>query len=118
MRDQLLDFFKSTIGVKQGCPLSPILFGLCIDELEEMVTKFAKEECVQEVVIGNVVTMLLLYADDVVFFANTLGDAQKLMKALENFCVHTKLSVNSSKTKIMLVKSQKRDKPCIIYIVQ
>ena len=29
--------------------------------------------------------------------------------------MHTKLSVNSSKTKIMLVKSQKRDKSCILY---
>ena len=37
------------------------------------------------VVIGNVVIMLLLYADDVVLLANTLGDAQKLMKALDFF---------------------------------
>ena len=29
--------------------------------------------CVEEVAIGNVVIMLLLYADDVVFLANTLG---------------------------------------------
>ena len=29
--------------------------------------------------------------------------------------MHTKLSVNSSKTKIMHVKSQKRDKSCIMY---
>ena len=49
------------------------------------------------------------------FLANTLGDAQKLMKALEKNCMHTKLSVNSSKTKIMLVKSKKRDKSCIMY---
>ena len=79
-----------------------MLCGLCIDELEEMVAKFVKEECVMEVSI-----MFLLYADDVVFFANTLGDAQKLMKALEKNCMHTKLSVNNSKSKIMLVKSQK-----------
>ena len=59
--------------------------------------------------------MLFLYADDVVFFANTSGDAQKLMKALEKNCMDTRLSVNSSKTKIMLVKSKKRDKPCIMY---
>ena len=74
--------------------------------------------------------MLLLYADDVVLLAHTLGDAQKLMKALEIFCMHTKnktktpsisynmhtkLIVNSSNTNIMLVKSQKRVKPCIIY---
>ena len=42
-----------------------------------------KEDYVEEVSIGNVVIMLLLYADDVVLFSNTLGDAQKFMKALE-----------------------------------
>ena len=41
-----------------------------------MVAKFVKEECVKEVSIGNVVIMLLLYADDVVLLANTLGYAQ------------------------------------------
>ena len=58
-----------------------------------MVAKFVKEECVEEVSIGNVVIMLLLYVDDVVLFANTLGDTQKLMKALEKNRMHTKLSV-------------------------
>ena len=72
-------FSLSLFLSKQGCPLSPTLFGLCIDELEEMVTKFVKEKCVEEVAIENVVIMLLLYADDVVLLANTLGDAQKLM---------------------------------------
>ena len=69
-----------------------------------MVARFVKEG-VEEVAIGNVVVMLLLYADDVVFFASTSGDAQKLMKASEKYCMHTKLSVNSSK-----IKSQKKDK--------
>ena len=55
MSDKLSDFFNNTIGVKQGCSRSPILFGLCIDELEEMIAKFVKEEGVEEVVIGNVV---------------------------------------------------------------
>ena len=59
--------------------------------------------------------ILFLYADDVLLFANTLGDAQNLMKAIKNFCMHTKLSVNSSKTKIMLVKSQRKDESCIMY---
>ena len=53
--------------------------------------------------------MLLLNADNVVFFENTLGDAQNLVKAMIFFCMHTKLSVNKSKTKIMLVKIQKRN---------
>ena len=40
-----------------------------------MIAKFINEECIEEVVIGNVVTILLLYVDDVVVFINTLEDA-------------------------------------------
>ena len=50
-------------------------------ELEEMVAKFVNG--VEGVVIGNVVIMLLLYADDIVLFVNIFRDSQKLMKALE-----------------------------------
>ena len=46
--NKLSYFFNSTIGVKQGCPHSPTLRGLCIDELGEMVAKFVKEEGVEE----------------------------------------------------------------------
>ena len=66
MGDQNLDFFNSTIGVKQGCPLSPTLFRLCIDELEQMVVKFVREEDISEVLIGHIVIMLLLYANDMI----------------------------------------------------
>ena len=41
--------FHNTIGVKQRCPLSPTLFGLCIDELDEMDVKFVEEEDVHKV---------------------------------------------------------------------
>lgn len=33
----MLDFIQSTIGVKQGCPLSPTLFGIYTDELESFL---------------------------------------------------------------------------------
>ena len=48
-----------------------------------MIAMFVKEECIEEVAIKNVVIVLLLYVDDIVFFANTLGDAQKLIVILE-----------------------------------
>ena len=48
-------------------------------------------------------------------FAITLEDVQKHMRTLEEFCIHTKLSVNSSYTKSMLVMRQIKDKQCIMY---
>lgn len=33
----MYNFTQSTIGVKQGCLLSPTLFGIYIDELEEFL---------------------------------------------------------------------------------
>ena len=61
--------------------------------------------------------MLLLYANDM-FFANILEDTHKLMKALEEFCICTKLSVISFIMKIMLVKGQNKDNPCAIYDIE
>ncbi len=67
--DGLSDRFISNIGVKQGCPLSPTLFGLYIDALESyMGEKLPKSK----IEIGGKRVPLLLYAimqiDDIVFF--------------------------------------------------
>ncbi|MCO5560476.1 hypothetical protein L7F22_014091 [Adiantum nelumboides] len=80
-----------------------------------MVLEFMQQEGIEEVIFGNVLIMLLLYADDVVLLAHSLEDAQKLMIALENFCLHSGLIVNGFKTKVMLVKTLNKEKPCIVY---
>ena len=91
-----------------------LVYGICINKSEQTITKFIKEEGLVEIVIGNIFIILLLYAN-VVLFANTLEDTQKLMRTLEEFCMHIKLSANSSKTKIMLEMSQIKDKQCTMY---
>ena len=115
MKGDVSEMLTSDIGVKQGCPLSPTLFGLCIDRLEHMVQEYVQQEGIGKVAIGNAVIMLLLYADDVVLLAYTQEDAQKMMTVLKDFCTHSGLMVNVQKTKVMLVKTLRTEKPLIVY---
>ena len=71
-RNGMSQVFESNMGVKQGCPISPTLFGLCIDKLEEVLLMTMEEEEAKHPQIGMFVILLLLYADDVVFFTNTV----------------------------------------------
>ncbi|MCO5586433.1 hypothetical protein L7F22_040373 [Adiantum nelumboides] len=106
--------FMSNMGVKQGCPLSPTLFGLCIDQLEEIITQCMKEEADMPK-IGTIILLLLIYADDVLFshHAHTL---QKMMNAVSDFCKTSGLAVNVTKTKVMVIKTHHTgDQPTIMY---
>lgn len=73
------------MGVKQGCPLSPTLFGLCIDKLEETLLTIMHEEGISSPHIGMYVILLLLYADDVVFFTHTEERMQSSWRFLKKF---------------------------------
>jgi hypothetical protein len=61
--------FPSDMGVKQGCALSPLLFGLFIDELQKILEQ-AKDSC-QPPYIGGVPVGLSLFADDSKLYALT-----------------------------------------------
>ena len=58
------------MGINQGCPLSPTIFGLCIDELEEVVNSVAREEGLDGWNLMQQVIFLLLYVGDVVIFSH------------------------------------------------
>ena len=44
MDDGFSKYFLSYMGAKQRCPLSPTLFGLCIDKLEEVMNKLQEKK--------------------------------------------------------------------------
>ena len=86
MGGQQSNFFSSDIKIKQGCPLSPTLFGLCIDELEEMVQYFVANKGINCPTIAQATILLLMYANDVLLVSRTYEDTNKLMEVLEDLC--------------------------------
>ena len=69
------------IGVKKGCPVSPTLFGIYIDKLEDCLEVTG---CVVPTLVG-IVIVLLLFANDIVFMARNLYELSKNTRVLKDF---------------------------------
>jgi hypothetical protein len=89
------------IGVKQGCPLSPNLFGIYIDKLEDCLEKAG---CVGPT-LTDIVINILLYADDIALMAMSPHDIENQLRILKDFFFNMGMTVNTDKTKVMIIKS-------------
>jgi hypothetical protein len=105
MAHDLSDFIQSTIGVKQGCPLSPTLFRIYIDELESFLHEHIQEG--DGCLLHQVLISLLLFVDDLVLLASTPKGLQRQINALANFCDLRQLMVNLGKTKVLIFNASK-----------
>ena len=89
--------FTSDVGVKQGDPLSPLLFGLFIDRCAE----FIDTRCLG-VQVGGQRVKVMLYADDLVIVAESKDDLQSALHALGDFCEATSMKVNVDKSEVVV----------------
>ena len=102
----LSDPIAASIGVKQGCPLSPTLFGVFIESLlldllrDEHSATFALPE------LQGVPVPPLLYADDLALIATSLAGLQRQCDALTRWAARYGLSVNVAKTHALAVGLQ------------
>ena len=94
---------KCNIGVKQGFPLSPTLVGIYIDKLEGCL----EEAGCAGTFLAGIVIILLLYAADIILLERCLSDLDKQLWLLKDFCSTTSMTVNTNKTKVMIIKSKK-----------
>ena len=78
----LSNCFTSTIGVKQGYPLSPTLFEIYIDE----ITDFIARKGGNVVVLGDTQVRILLYANDIVLLSESEHELPRHLNALDDFC--------------------------------
>ena len=89
--------FRSNIGFKQGFPLSPTLFGLYIDNIEEWL----KSQGGDGIHLGNFVIRLLLYTNDLIPIAKSSLGLQEHLLSPEHFCRSMGMQVNIRKMKVV-----------------
>ena len=77
--------FTSNMGVKQGCPLCPTLFGIYIDELEELIQEYITYGGIDGPSFGLYTVLILLYADNVILMVHTYEGMGRLIELLKAF---------------------------------
>ena len=82
-------------GVRQGCPLSPTLFGTFFDGLHDHLHMAVQLDS------GRWVSSLI-YADDVVLLSWSSAGLQRLLNSMQAFCNQLGLTISSSKTEVMV----------------
>jgi exonuclease III len=86
-------------GVRQGCPLSPILFNLYISDI-------IANQRIEGVPWGEARIKGGMFADDLLVFAETEGQMQRTMNELENWTRVNGMSFNVAKCGLMKVKKK------------
>ena len=96
-------------GVKQGCPLSPLLFNMVL----EMLAVAREEKEIEGIRIGKEETKLSLFVDDMmIYFENPRESSKKLLEIINNFGKVAGYKINPQKSSAFLYitnKAQQQD---------
>ena len=96
-------FFKCSRGVRQGCPLSPTLFNIYINDLIDNLEKINPTP----LTLQDKKISCLMYADDIIILSSSHKGLQDCLDTLASFCNNWKLSINKSKSKCMTFYKRK-----------
>ena len=100
------EYIKSTIGVKQGGPMSCILFIIYLNVLALLLKVFGNDSF-----LGDVHALMLM--DDTVLLASSREMIIDKFGALMGFCKDYGMVVNKVKTKLMVINGCKVDRETI-----
>ena len=109
INDETSAFFPSECGVRQGENLSPLLFSLYLNDLENFIISGGVSIIDLEIISNEthvyIKLLILLYADDTIIFSNDKENFQKVLDNFHEYCTMWKLKVNITKTNVVIFNS-------------
>jgi hypothetical protein len=96
----LTSFFNNQMGVIQGYLLSPYLFSVDLNDIDQTIE--------DGVWIGNTVIKIVIYADDLIFMATNSKGLQRSINSLEKYSEKWGMTQNLDKSKIFLFGNRGR----------
>ncbi|XP_074271618.1 uncharacterized protein LOC141595551 [Silene latifolia] len=105
-----LQLFQPNCGLRQGDPLSPYLFVLCMEVLSKNVLKLQNNGTLKGITLAQGERQLthLFFADDAVFFLHDKdGSVKAFNKLLRKYCKESGQIINEEKSGIIFSPSTK-----------
>eukprot|EP00253_Pinus_taeda_P014363 PITA_14363 len=95
-------FFKSQRGLRQGCPLSPLLFLLVAEGLSRLIHKARRTNKIKGIEVAiNLYITHLLFVDDILIFSNGSHEELKEYKnIIDLFMKATGMQLNYGKSQV------------------
>jgi len=87
------EVYKTTVGTKQGGPLSPLLFSIYV---EDIVNQIDNQNLGFN--IGNMCISIILYADDINLLAETRNEMNRILTIVSKFGEDQYIKFNPTKT--------------------
>ena len=97
------EFFLASIGIRQGCPLFPLLFILIIESLSRIVMNAQHKGHIKGFQYSSNMSIThLLFIDDVILFSiGTINEWIAYKDALDFFCLVTGMTVSLEKSSFL-----------------